>query len=637
MRFLGGMAVIVSTTLESFSLRSSWFCSAHLKDGIWVWSIKDRPTMDGKTLVFPVSLPADAVIRRAWLSMEMGYPFSGAAWQAVNDIQIPSSGEVDVEGITAETTEFSASYSFRANGVIYTSSETHTSTLYIGNPTLNIEYTSESQEMPPVEDDPGNIDRKEDVGLQLPRLLDANLVELDRLTPSRLSIDLQINPLSTATMETHGTKASVRDFVELFDPTGSIGIFRVSKVENLYGSRGGQKLYLKHGMTTLSDTLAVGVQAMTGTFGEVISTLLDAQTVKHWVLGDVDLPDEYEVVYSYRYDNLFQAINDIYEMLPDGYAWSFDMLRHPWVMHLRRLSDDDLCECRIRRNIENVTISIDSANLCTRVYPFGTGEGQDRINLSTLTGALFLDADTKGVWGTVAKTFTDDNIFDSITLKDVAALYLDSHKDPTVSVTVDAMALYAMTGEPLDRFRLGRLCRLPMPDYGVIMSERVVSIRYDDVYGRPDKATLTLANRIRTVSDDIADLIREASSSKLIGGTVETTEVKNDSKNITTTSSQVTTFQVTGYGNLLAAKVRYTASIVGEGTSARCRVRVDGTSIQDAQDMAQPIDILRYLTTDDSGVPTVGDHTVELSPVASSSSVNHWVHCTVILKTIEKN
>ena len=37
------------------------------------------------------------------------------------------------------------------------------------------------------------------------------------------------------------------------------------------------------------------------------------------------------------------------------------------------------------------------------------------------------------------------------------------------------------------------------------------------------------------------------------------------------------------------------------------------------------------------GVPTVGDHTVELSPVASSPSVNHWVHCTVILKTIEKN
>jgi hypothetical protein len=228
------------------------------------------------------------------------------------------------------------------------------------------------------------------------------------------------------------------------------------------------------------------------------------------------------------------------------------------------------------------------------------------------------------------KTFAEDTVFDAITLRDVAQLYLDINKNPLLSVDLDAVNLENITGENIDRFYPGRLCRLSLPDYGITMNERVVSINYPDVYGNPNKADVVLANKVRDSFDDLANLVREASASKLIGGTVSTEEVKSSAGNIASNSPKTSHFDINTYGNLLAVKVRYNTS-----PSVKCRVRVDGTNIDGAENMAQPIDILRYLKTDENGIPTVGEHYAEFSPVASSSET-FWVHTTIILKTIEK-
>lgn len=628
--------MIYTNTVDSFTLRSDWTCKGVETDGMWRWFIVEGPSTDGRNATFSVSLPADAVISRVWISVTLSSPLSGSAVQTVNDLKIPSSGEVDIEGVNAQTTEYAARFAFKANGRIYEDTNSHYATLQFNSPTLNVEYYSESENAPePDEDDPGNIDREDGNGRYMPRLLDENLVEVARLEPTKVSLDLQLQPLSTATVTLPAGQETVkvRSFMELFAPDGSAGIFRVMEVENVYGYDGiSQRLHLEHAYTTLADDLTIGVQAMSGTYNTVIGTLLDSQTTKRWMLGDVDIPSDYEVVYSHKYESILQAVQGLIDMAPEEYALEFDTLHFPWTMHIRKYGDEEACECRMNRNIEGVTINIDTSSLCTRLYPFGTGEGTDRINLATLTGALYMDSDTRDTWGTVAKTFTNEEIFDSITLEDVAKRYLERYKNPTVSVSVSAIAMYTMTGEPLDRFKLGRVCNLPLVDYGTIMRERVVAIYYPDVYNRPHQATLTLANKLRTVTDDLAELIRVSTASKLIGGTVQSTELKSSAGDIASDDPMVHNFEITSYGNLLAAKVRYTTS-----PSTTCRVRVDGTTIDGAPSMAQPIDILRYLSTDESGVPTVGSHYVELSPVAASSSETFWVHSTVILKTIEKN
>lgn len=623
--------MIYKHKLGSFTMTSEWTCSTREINSQWTWVIITGPSVSGQNLSFPVSLPADAIISRAHIEVSINSPVGGAAYFRANEVQVPSSGIIEVDNITATTKNYDVHFSFKSNGVVYRdATKTYRSVLHVTDPTLVIEYASESQSAPDIDPNaPGSIVRSETAGRQLPRLLDASLHEVARVS-AKVGLDLRLDPLSTATMDIPWGQPDVhvRDYVELFDPDGSVGIFRVSKTEQDVGMS--TKAWLKHAFVTLEDDLTIGIPAIEGTFKTIVSTLLAAQSVLRWTLGDVELPDEYTILYSVRQDSIKTAIMDIFDQLPAGYYLDLDTLHYPWVMHLRALPVDDLCEGRIRRNLSGVTITRDDRDLCTRVYAYGAGEGEDRINLSTLTGALFMDADTRDTWGTVTKSITEDDVFDSITLQDVAQLYLDRNKNPLLSVRLDAINLESVTGERLDKFYPGRLCRLALPGYSITMDERVIDINYPDVYGTPGKAVVTLANKVRDSFDDLANLVREASASKLIGGTVSTEEDNSSGSDITISHPEVNYFEVKTYGNLLAAKARYSSV-----PSAKFTLTVDGNTISGSADMAQPIDILRYLDADENGIPLVGEHWVRFTPSATADDTFR-VNTTIILKTIEK-
>lgn len=617
-----------TSTVADFTLVSTWACAPLASGG---WTISSTPTVASATKAFDITLPGDAVISRMWVTANLGSPLSGAEYVRLGETNF-STGEADVTGITAESTTFSAPFSFKANGAVFSDAKTHSGSLSFGTPTLHISYTTTEDGDAPGTDTPSGTVTGGDRPGRLPRLLDANMREVTRLHPLHVSLDLTLKPLSTAviTIPWGQTEVKVLDFVEVFSPDGSAGVFRVSEVENAYGEQ--QKIYCEEALTTLSDSIAVGVQAMSGTFREVIAAILGAQSIKRWVLGDVDLPDDYETVYSYSYDNLYDAITDLTDMLPEGYAWERDTSVYPFVMSLRALGDEDQCEARLTRNLEAVRVSIDTSKLCTRVYPFGAGEGTDRINLSTLSdvNALYLDADTVGTWGVVTRSFVDEDIGDSLTLKNVAEQYLERYKDPVVSISLDALALYAATGESLDRFRLGRLCRLPLGAYNTIMDERVVAVSYSDVYGRPQKATVTLANRVSTVSDELGSMLREATHSKLIGGKVKDTDYTASYDDLTSDPEDwlACTVEVTGYGNVLSAKAVYSLSPEGKAV-----VYVDGEQYPQAVKPGEKVDILPYLTKDDSGVPVTGKHTVTIAPTGDDW---YFGSVTVTVKTIDK-
>lgn len=642
-------------TLSSFTLQSKWTCgvktSVGNKPSTSTFVILVPPDEGSAAKEFAVSLPTDAVISRAWVTAGLGSPNSGAAYIRLNGANFRS-GELDVEGITPLTTTFTATFTFKANGAIYNDQKQHSGSLAIYDPTLHIEYTSDSSggdsgggsggsggddsgdiEMVPLPDEThGRVTGGDKPGRK-PRLLGENLRrEVTRFDPIRVSLDMTLKPLSTAvvTLPWGETEVKVRDFLELFSPDGSAGVFRVSEVENTYGEQ--QKIYCEEALCTLSDSIAVGVQAMSGTFRQVVAGILAAQSVERWVLGDVDLPDEYEVVYEHTYDTLYNAIMDLTEMLPEGYAWVRDTTSYPFTMSLKKLDDSDRCEARLNRNLEAVHVSLDASSMCTRVFPFGAGEGTDRINLATLSSvnALYLDADTVETWGVVAKSFVDEDIADSLTLKNVAELYLEKHKDPVVSISLDALALYAATGLSIDRFRLGLLCRLPLPAYGVTMNERVVAVSYPDVYGTPRKATVTLANRVNTVSDELGSLLRTATQSKLIGGKVKDTEYTNEANDLAHDDGLVCYFEITEYGNLLGAKIVY--SLTSGGVKSAATVTVDGNQLPDT-DPGVSVDIMAYLEKDESGVVKTGQHKAYINPKGDDY---YYGTATVTVKTIEK-
>ena len=372
--------------------------------------------------------------------------------------------------------------------------------------------------------------------IRLPRLLAADGTERCRLAPARLAFDLSLTPLSSAemTLPDGEPDIAVRDLVELYDENGSAGVFRVSEIECRPGLT--RLVRLEHGLCTLADGVFPAT-AFSGSAREALTALLAHQPEAIWALGDVALPDDVIVIFTCGCQNLLSALMDLLALLPDGLMLDFDQQSLPWTLHLREMSDADACEGRLSRNLTNLTMVTDGSDICTRVYPFGAGQGTERISLQPLTGQTYLDSDAVSAWGMIAHTFTAPSIFDSPTLLAVAEKYLERHSAPMVSLTATGVDLSAATGEPADCFRLGQLCRLTLPEKGVTLHERIIAIRKPDVISAPGQVTLTLSNRISDTSDEIADLLREVTASRVIGGRI--TDVRDDNRASGTSTSVI--------------------------------------------------------------------------------------------------
>lgn len=466
------------------------------------------------------------------------------------------------------------------------------------------------------------------MSIRLPRLLNADRSERARLQPIQMSLDLRLKPLSTAEilLPADSPDVSVRDLIELYDEHGSAGIFRVCGMDEQPGMT--RRIYLEHGLATLSDGIIPPVNH-SGTVREAIERILGYQPEIHWMLGDTcsldDMGDvgSMTVLFTCGYENLLTALLTLMELLPSGLMLDFDQSQPVWVLHLRALSDKDACEGRLTRNLSSVRIQMDGSDLCTRVYPLGAGEGTERLTLTPLTGQDYLDSDAVATWGVISRSFAAPRIYDVPTLRDVALRYLDRHREPTVSVTADAVDLSAATGEDADSFRLGRMCRLALPEHHTVLHERVVAVRKPDVYGAPSKVLLTLNNRLSDASDEIADMLREVTASKLIGGQV--TDVTTHNRASGTSTSRIEHyFRVESWAAVLACMV----SLDPDDGVTIVNVKMDNNPIPDVVWSDGSFNALPYMQRDELGQITTGRHTLAIYPDSGS------VGSTVTLKVI---
>lgn len=460
--------------------------------------------------------------------------------------------------------------------------------------------------------------------VRLPRLLNPDGTERCRLAPAKLSLDLTLTPLSAAemTLPAIGPDIAVRDLVELYDENGSVGIFRVTEIETHPGLT--RLVRLEHGLCTLTDGV-MPATAFTGTAREALTALLSHQPESRWVLGDVALPDDVTIIFTCGCQNLLSALMDLLALLPDSLMLSFDQHTAPWTLHLLEMSDTDACEGRLSRNLSGITMVTDGSDVCTRVYPFGAGQGTERISLTPLTGQEYLDSDAVATWGCIAHTFTAQSIFDSPTLLAVAEKYLERHSAPTVSLTATGVDLSAATGEATDRFRLGQLCRLALPDQGVTLHERIIGVRKPDVISAPGQVTLTLSNRISDTSDEIADLLREVTASRVIGGRVS--EITSENRASGTSSAGIAHyFRVEDWAAVLAC----TASFDPDEGVQVLNIWVDETAVPSSKWRGGRFDALPYLARNDLGLIKPGRHTLFILPDSGS------VASTITMKVIEK-
>lgn len=333
--------------------------------------------------------------------------------------------------------------------------------------------------------------------IKLPRLLDGNLKEVAVLHPVRVSISERLTPPSDASMILpEGESVPFAAWVELHSKDGCAGYYRVKSSDERYAD--GCEAEMEHGCVTLEDEILPGEGEKEGTYAEIAEWILGHQTAKingetPWVMGECAKSGR--TTYAYNCDNLLSALIDLAGDEKDGYGLQFDDRNGmPWKVNIVKVETTASAEGRISRNLTSVSVTVSDDDLCTRVY------------CKYLPEPHTMDGPTIAQWGVKVKTITAGAGVTQESLVDYVKRYLEDHQNPSVSIDISAVDLSRATGESMDRFGVGRLFRLALPDYGVAMEERILVMSATDVYGAPDEVRLTLASNIRDTAEKLVTI-----------------------------------------------------------------------------------------------------------------------------------
>ena len=318
--------------------------------------------------------------------------------------------------------------------------------------------------------------------------------------PANASITRNLYALSTAQLVLPPVEpqVKVRSFMRLFDRYGSAGVFRVSKARNAYGQK--LELTLKHGLCVLEDdTVKVSEGKATGTAGQIIQALWSSpgvtQAPLYWRLGT--LAETPTIEFEYSNPKLMDAVWEVLKKVP-GYALDFDQSVFPWVLNLVKLGEQVSCEGRFGRNLDTCTVNVDDSAFCSRVY------------LDDRDG--YTDSPTAAEWGIASTTLTVPEGADDAAVAEYVAAYLREYGEPRTTITLEAADMSTATGEELDAFSLGKVCRACLPDYNATVVQRIVTLATPEVYKDPDGVVVTMANRTETASSYLEKLRNNSKS-----------------------------------------------------------------------------------------------------------------------------
>ena len=331
--------------------------------------------------------------------------------------------------------------------------------------------------------------------IQLPRLLDSSLKEVKRLRPVQMSVNLEIVPLSTASMTLlKDDTVTARSFVEIYTSIGSVGIFRVRAPQESYGEET-ITVECEHAITEVADYLIKEDYEKAMSAQTAMKTLFSHYKGKLWKLGSLtNLSGTVNVIASYN--TVLEAMLAILDQQRD-LMMTFDFTTSPWTINFTKKGTVVAAEGRLSRNVKSAKVTYDDSNLCTRVYADGLTGTKNNVY-------GHIDASTLSKYGVVEKTVSGSDNKDDTTR--AAKAFLNDNKEPKVSVEIDAADLSLITGESLDKFTLGKLFRLAIPDRGVTVEQHITSLSWDDVFNNEESIHVTLAAKKDTVLSFLHDV-----------------------------------------------------------------------------------------------------------------------------------
>lgn len=340
-------------------------------------------------------------------------------------------------------------------------------------------------------------------------LLDGHSLTAARAVPA-VSMNLQLKERDgsatfvPASLDGIGVNSWMQDDRE---PEAGI-VWRVRSIQQAFNTDTPQ-VTLEHIIAVLKDRIMFGEvtpKEITGNQGaetctarQAIEYILSQQS--DWTLGDFS--EAYESVsnaYKFDGDALFDALESVTNTLDDA-LWTYDFTVYPFVINITAHSGSVDSEMRAGRNLKTISRTVDRSNMFTRFYPIGMND-------------LHVDGDyiekNADVYGVICKTETDQNRATVEELTAWANEQLDMHAQPVVSIAVEGLELCAATGESLDSLTVGRVCRVPLPEFSTTIQERIADKNYPDKIGQPEVVKITLANSRNDVTKIIAEALKKS-------------------------------------------------------------------------------------------------------------------------------
>ena len=282
-------------------------------------------------------------------------------------------------------------------------------------------------------------------------------------------------------------------------------VWRVRNIRQAFNSNT-TTVSLEHAIGILKDTILFGDITTAKIAGKSTATEVTAKKAVQyilgksadWTLGAFDYTDSNP--YKFDGESLFDALETVTDSLDDP-VWSYDFSSYPFKLNITKRNTGVDSELRANRNLRTITKSIDRSGMYTRMYPIGKDD-------------LHIDGDyvekNTAAYGVVAHVATDASLDTKKELKRWANQLLKKHAEPTVTIDVEGLELADATGEPLDRLTINRVCRIPLPEFGTTIQEKITRLSYADKVKQPESVKVTMANNRTDVTRIISDAIKRS-------------------------------------------------------------------------------------------------------------------------------
>lgn len=305
-------------------------------------------------------------------------------------------------------------------------------------------------------------------------------------------------------------------YAEITDNDEYIGLFRIIPSNTVKNESSNEITYTcEHVLSTLlDDVLFLYHQNDNLTTRDNLQYIIDQQTTKRWKLGTVEFARYFS--YKWENENLASGVFSIPKPFDVPYQFTHNTQIYPWELNLVEPESEVTCEIRYGKNQKSFEREIDPTVIFNRIYALGYGEGDNQLNIKSVNNGVpyVEDAESIAKYGLRAYIWSDKRFEDANSLKANAQALLNQWKVPKVTYKVSAADLSSITGEDIDKLKMGRIVRIVDDELGTIEA-RIMKESKSDIVGNPGDISLEIANKTDDISTTQSDLERRQQINEL--------------------------------------------------------------------------------------------------------------------------